>query len=87
MFIGTIACSIHVTSSITDRSSEASTDLIEMAIRDLDNYLMLFPDRSQAREVRDSLSERLSAKAEASPTPTSFCVDLGRRGDRVIISG
>jgi tetratricopeptide (TPR) repeat protein len=39
-----------------DRAAEASTDLIEMAIRDLDDYLMLFPDRSQAREVRDHLS-------------------------------
>ena len=39
-----------------DRASEASTDLIEMAIRDLDDYLMLFPDRIQAQEVRDRLS-------------------------------
>ena len=39
-----------------DRASEASTDFIEMAIRDLDDYLMLFPDRLQAREVCDRLS-------------------------------
>ena len=38
------------------RSSEASRDSIEMAIRDLDDYLTLFPDRMQAREVRDRLS-------------------------------
>jgi hypothetical protein len=52
-----------------DRSSQFSSDLIEMAIRDLDDYLTLFPDglrptlghRSQAREVRDSLTGRLSA--------------------------
>ena len=30
--------------------------VIEMAIRDLDDYLTLFPDRMQAREVRDRLS-------------------------------
>ena len=29
--------------------------VIEMAIRDLDDYLMLFPDRLQVREVRDRL--------------------------------
>ena len=39
-----------------DRSSEASRDSIEDAIRDLDDYLTLFPDRLQAREVRDRLS-------------------------------
>ena len=46
------------------RSSEASRDsmvsdrpkVIEDAIRDLDDYLTLFPDRLQAREVRDRLS-------------------------------
>ena len=38
------------------RSSEASRDSIEMAIRDLDDYLTLFPDRIQAQEVRDHLS-------------------------------
>ena len=37
------------------RASEASRDSIEMAIRDLDDYLTLFPDRLQAREVRDRL--------------------------------
>jgi tetratricopeptide (TPR) repeat protein len=55
--------------SLYDRASEASTDLIEDAIQDLDDYLALFPDglrptlghRPQAREVRDSLSGRLSA--------------------------
>ena len=30
--------------------------VIEMAIQDLDDYLTLFPDRLQAREVRDRLS-------------------------------
>ena len=39
-----------------DRASEASTDSIEKAIRDLDDYLTLFPDRLQAREVGDRLS-------------------------------
>jgi hypothetical protein len=47
-----------------DRASEASKDMIEMGIQDLDDYLTLFPDglrptgghRSQAREVRDHLS-------------------------------
>jgi hypothetical protein len=39
-----------------DRASQFSSDLIEMAIRDLDDYLTLFPDRSQAWEVRDRLS-------------------------------
>jgi hypothetical protein len=48
-----------------DRSSEASTDLIEMAIRDLDDYLTLFSDRSQVREIRDSLSERLRQRLSA----------------------
>jgi hypothetical protein len=54
---------------LCQRSSEVSPEMIEMAIRDLDDYLELFPDglrpilghRSQAREVRDSLSGRLSA--------------------------
>jgi hypothetical protein len=41
---------------LCQRSSEASTDMIEMAIRDLDDYLTLFPDRVQAREIRDRLS-------------------------------
>ena len=39
-----------------DRASEGSKEMIEDAIRDLDDYLMLFPDRLQAREVRDRLS-------------------------------
>ncbi len=39
-----------------DRASEASTEMVEMAIRDLDDYLTLFPDRSQAQEIRDRLS-------------------------------
>ena len=39
-----------------DRASEESKEIIEMAIRDLDDYLMLFPDRLQVREVRDRLS-------------------------------
>ena len=39
-----------------DRASEASTEMVEMAIRDLDDYLMVFPDRLQARDVRDRLS-------------------------------
>ena len=39
-----------------NRASEASTDSIEDAIRDLDDYLTLFPDRLQARDVRDRLS-------------------------------
>jgi hypothetical protein len=30
--------------------------MIEMAIRDLDDYLTLFPDRLQVLEVRDRLS-------------------------------
>jgi hypothetical protein len=30
--------------------------MIEEAIRDLDDYLTLFPDRSQAKEIRDRLS-------------------------------
>ena len=30
--------------------------VIEDAIRDLDDYLTLFPDRIQAQEVRDHLS-------------------------------
>ena len=30
--------------------------VIEDAIRDLDDYLTLFPDRLQVREVRDRLS-------------------------------
>ena len=30
--------------------------MVEMAIRDLDDYLTLFPDRFQVREVRDRLS-------------------------------
>ncbi len=45
-----------------DRAFEASTEMVEMAIRDLDDYLALFPDglrptvghRIQAQEVRDS---------------------------------
>jgi hypothetical protein len=48
-----------------DRASEASKEMIEMAIQDLDDYLTLFPDRLQAREVCDALraskAERLSA--------------------------
>ena len=39
-----------------DLVSEASRDSIENAIRDLDDYLTLFPDRLQAREVCDRLS-------------------------------
>ena len=39
-----------------DRASEESKEIIEMAIRDLDDYLTLFPDRLQVREVRDRLS-------------------------------
>ena len=39
--------------------------VIEMAIRDLDDYLTLFPEQVQAREIRDALraskAERLSA--------------------------
>ena len=41
------------------RASEASIDSIEMAIRDLDDYLMLFPDRLQAQEICNFLSGRL----------------------------
>ena len=49
---------------LNSRASEASRDsmvsdrpkVIEMAIRDLDDYLTLFPDRLQVREVRDRLS-------------------------------
>ena len=41
------------------RVSEASIDSIEMAIRDLDDYLMLFPDRLQAQEICNFLSGRL----------------------------
>ena len=41
---------------LCQRSSEASIDSIKDAIQDLDDYLMLFPDRMQAREVRDRLS-------------------------------
>ena len=44
------------------RSSEASRDSIEEAMRDLDDYLMLFPDRMQVRDaLRASKAERLSA--------------------------
>ena len=51
------------------RSSEASRDsmvsdrpkVIEMAIRDLDDYLTLFPEQMQAREIRDALR---ASKAE-----------------------
>ena len=55
------------------RSSKASRNsmvsdrpkVIEMAIRDLDDYLTLFPEQVQAREIRDALraskAERLSA--------------------------
>ena len=39
-----------------DLASEASTEMIEDAIQDLDDYLTLFPDGPQAREVRDRLS-------------------------------
>ena len=38
------------------RSSEASRNSIKDAIQDLDDYLTLFPDRLQVREVRDRLS-------------------------------
>ena len=47
---------IEESCELYDRASEASTEMVEMAIRDLDDYLMLFPDRLQAREVRDWLS-------------------------------
>ena len=48
---------------LCQRASKASTDLIEDAIRDLDDTLTLFPDglrptvgyRLQAREVREEL--------------------------------
>ena len=50
---------------LCQRASEASMDSIKDAIKDLDDYLMLFPDRIQAWEVRDALraskAERLSA--------------------------
>ena len=50
---------------LCQRASEASMDSIKDTIQDLDDYLMLFPDRLKAREVRDALqaskAERLSA--------------------------
>ena len=47
--------------------SEVSTEMAEMTIRDLDDYLVLLPDglrptgghQLEAQEIRDSLSGRL----------------------------
>ena len=47
---------IEESCELYDCASEASTDSIEDAIRGLDDYLALFPDRIQAQEVRDRLS-------------------------------
>ena len=62
---------------VSDRSK-----VIEDAIRDLDDYLMLFPDRMQAREVRDRVSALVQGGRAILPRRGFANVCLGR-GDRL----